>query len=329
MSNRNHVKRLKAGVDTWNAWRRETTEDIDLAGADLQKLKLVGVDLISADMKGANLSLSNLDGAEFADVNLTDAKLSEINLTGARIFYSTLDNANLSRSTLHMTVIQETSMRTVDLSGALLGSTVFADVDLSGAGGLDTCTHDGPSAIDIATLQKSGPLPLSFLRGIGMPDKLIEYLPSLLNSAIQRYSCFISYSAKDQDFANRLHADLQNKGVRCWFAPHDMPIGGKIWDEIDTAIRLRDKVLLILTEHSIKSDWVEDEVTKAFAEERKRGRTVLFPIRVDDAVMDADEAWAAKLRDQRHIGDFRQWKSHDVYKISFERVLRDLTVKKA
>jgi hypothetical protein len=61
--------------------------------------------------------------------------------------------------------------------------------------------------------------------------------------------------AKDQDFADRIHTDLQNKGVRCWFAPHDMPIGGKILDEIDDAIRLRDKVLLILSEHSIRSDW--------------------------------------------------------------------------
>jgi TIR domain len=64
------------------------------------------------------------------------------------------------------------------------------------------------------------------------------------------------------------HADLQNKGVRCWFAPHDLPIGAKILDGIDEAIRLRDKVLLILSEHSIKSDWVEDEVTTAFEEER-------------------------------------------------------------
>ena len=106
-----------------------------------------------------------------------------------------------------------------------------------------------------------------------------------------------------------------------------MPIGGKILDEINVAIRLRDKVLLILSEHSIKSGWVEDEVTKAFEEERKRGQTVLFPIRLDDAVMDTDEAWAAKLR-ARHIGDFRRWKEHDEYQKSFARVLRDLTVKK-
>jgi hypothetical protein len=89
-------------------------------------------------------------------------------------------------------------------------------------------------------------------------------------------TCFSSYSTKDQEFADRIHADLQNKGVRCWFAPHDMPIGGKILDEIDSAIRLRDKLLPILSEHSIKSDWVEDEVTKAFEEERKRKYVRLF-----------------------------------------------------
>jgi hypothetical protein len=30
--------------------------------------------------------------------------------------------------------------------------------------------------------------------GVGLPDNFIEYLPSLLNQAIQHYSCFISYS---------------------------------------------------------------------------------------------------------------------------------------
>src|SRR3954468_14405255 len=155
--------------------------------------------------------------------------------------------------------------------------TVFGDIDLSDVKGLDRCQHDGPSTIDHRTLQKSGPLPLVFLRGIGLPDTLIEYLPSLLNQAIQFYSCFISYSTKDQGFAERLHADLQSKGVRCWFAPHDMPIGAKILDSLDEAIRLRDKVLLVLSEPAIASDWVEDEVTTAFEEERRRSQTVLFP----------------------------------------------------
>ena len=112
--------------------------------------------------------------------------------------------------------------------------------------------------------------------------------------------------------------------MRCWFAPHDLPIGAKTWDAIDEAIRLRDKLLVILSEASIASDWVEDEVSKAFAEERERNMTILFPIRIDDAVMTTSKAWARKLRDQRNVGDFRQWMEPVKYQNSLERLLRDL-----
>ena len=134
---------------------------------------------------------------------------------------------------------------------------------------------------------------------------------ALQGTAIQLYSCFISYSSKDEAFAERLHADLQNKGVRCWFAPHDMRIG---------------KVLLILSEGAIASDWVEGEVTRALDEERTRKQVVLFPVRIDDAVMQTSEAWARLLRGQRNIGDFTRWKEHDSYQKSFERLMRDLRV---
>jgi hypothetical protein len=80
---------------------------------------------------------------------------------------------------------------------------------------------------------------------------LIEYLPSLLSQPFQFYSCFISYSTKDRDFADRLYADLQIKGVRCWFAPEDLKIGDLLRQRIDDAIRLHDKLLLILSSHSV------------------------------------------------------------------------------
>jgi hypothetical protein len=50
---------------------------------------------------------------------------------------------------------------------------------------------------------------------------------------------------------------------------------------------------------------------------------VLFPIRIDNAVMSTAEPWAVKLRDQRNIGDFRQWKKPAEYQKSLERLLRD------
>jgi hypothetical protein len=73
--------------------------------------------------------------------------------------------------------------------------------------------------------------------------------------------------------------------VRCWFAPHDLPIGAKTWEAIDAAIQIRDKVVLILSKNAIASDWVEDEIGKAFAEERRRNQIVLFPVRIDETVM--------------------------------------------
>ncbi len=69
---------------------------------------------------------------------------------------------------------------------------------------------------------------------------------------------------------------------------------------------------------------MEDEVKKAFAEERGQKKKILFPVRLDDSVMDSHKPWATKVRENRHIGDFRQWKNHDSYQESFNRLLRDL-----
>jgi hypothetical protein len=142
--------------------------------------------------------------------------------------------------------------------------------------------------------------------------------------SIHYYSCFISYSSQDDILARRLHADLQDHGVRCWFACEDMKIGDKIRARIDEAIHLQDKLLLLLSKHSIASAWVEDEVEAAIEKEYQQNREVLFPVRLDESVMQTTQAWAAKLRRTRHIGDFTNWKDLQAYQNAFDRLLRDL-----
>ncbi len=307
MADEEQLRILKQGVNTWNAWRAGNVGvRVDLSGANLSRANFSDTNLRGADLSGANLSDAHLGGS----TNLVDANLRGADLSGANLGWADLIRTNLNEA---------------DLRAASFIYTILSNVDLSGCKNLDSIQHLGPSTIDIRTLQRSGNLPLAFLRGVGLPDVLIEYLPSLLGQPIQHYSCFISYSSKDDEFAHRLHADLQDKGVRCWFAPHDMKIGAKIRDTIDDAIRLRDKVMIVLSEATIASDWVEDEVDKAFEEERQPGRgLVLFPVRLDDTVLMTNEA--AKLRRSRHIGDFRAWKEHDSYQKALERMLRDLRV---
>ena len=197
-------------------------------------------------------------------------------------------------------------------------------MNLFGAKGLESVIHHTYSVLDHRTIIRSGALPLKFLRGCGLPETLIDYFPSILNDPIQFYSCFISYASKEHEFAERLYADLQNKGVRCWFAPEDLKIGERIRPRIDESIRLHDKLLLVLSKTSIISQWVEQEVETALARERELNRPVLFPIRTDDEIMTIRTGWPALVRNSRHIGDFRPWKDHDSYQKSSARLLRDL-----
>jgi len=288
---------------------------------------LIGADLSSADLSQSILKRANLDEANLYDTVLSRANLEKASLINCNLHLTELDETNLRGTNLCRAILRAVSLNGADLTGAEL-STIFAYTDLSETRGLDKCIHRGSSVIDYNTLADSWPLPLNFLRGCGLPDNLIDYLPSLLNRAFEFYSCFISYSSKDERFVRRLHADLQNSGVRCWLAPEDMKWGAKQWDAINEAIRVRDKVLLVLSRNSIQSPWVEDEVNKAFAEERKRRQVVLFPVRIDDTVMRTQKPWAVKLRNDRNIGDFRNWINPDTYDTGLMRTIKDLTVER-
>lgn len=55
---------------------------------------------------------------------------------------------------------------------------------------------------------------------------------------------------------------------------------------------------------------------------------MLFPIRLDEAVMGTDAAWAAEIRRRWHIGDFSTWRDLTAYDKAFQHLLRDLKAPK-
>ncbi len=223
-------------------------------------------------------------------------------------------------------------MHLADLSESIWGKgyiegVLFIDTNLSDSKGLDKLDMYGPSTIDHRTLMVSKNLPEKFLRDCGLPDQFIEYIPSLIGSLepIQFHSCFISHSSKDKEFADRLYADLQAKGIRCWYSAQDLKIGDEMTSVIDEAIRIHDKLLLVFSENSITSAWVKKEAREALSIENDTGKKdVLFPIRLDDSIMNTTEQWADDVKRERHIGDFKEWKNNTTYQKSFERLLRDL-----
>jgi uncharacterized protein YjbI with pentapeptide repeats len=298
----------------------------------LSEALLAGVTLLGANLSDSILTSAHFSGAELFGATLSRADLSDAELLNANLNSSILTNANLRGANLSLASFCYSDIRGANLESAILHSTVLGDTDLSGATGLDSCNHLGPSIVDHRTLARSGTLPLTFLRGCGIPDTLIQYTPSLFNDPLQFYSCFIRYSTKDQEFAERFHADLQNKEVRCWFAPEDIAGGKKLHEQIDQAIRIHDRLLLILSHHSMNSEWVKTEIAKARQREVQQDRRVLFPIRLVDFEeirkwknFDADTGKdsAQEIREY-FIPDFSNWKNHDAYKCSFDRLIKDL-----
>jgi len=316
IANRQHVRQLKQGTTAWNAWRVKNEHlQPDLSQANLSGVNLREANLREANLREANMSWSYLSWADLYKADLRRAHLRGADLRGANLTSANLTGANLSEATL-----QE-----ADLSEVTMDWTVIAGVDLRTTKGLTRIKHGGPSPVTLYSIQ----LPpdgsaLHFLRGVGVSDEWIEDYHIHAAHTVHYYSLFISYSNKDELLAHRLHADLQARGVRCWFAPEDMKIGDKIRQRIDEAIYLQDKLLLLLSKDSVTSDWVENEVEAALEKEKQQKREVLFPIRLDDVVMQTAQAWAATLRRTRHIGNFTAWADPQIYQSAFERLLRDL-----
>ncbi|MFN0111695.1 MAG: toll/interleukin-1 receptor domain-containing protein [Blastocatellia bacterium] len=306
MANPEHLEIIEQGVEKWNQWRKENPHI---------KPDLFYANLTSADLSGANLTDAQLSAARLIQVNLTGADLSGVELIGADLITTDLSGASLS--------------------GALIEGATFANVDLSEVIGLEMCTHLGPSTIGIDTIYKShGKIPEEFLRGCGVDENLIRFIPSLVGSVqpFQLYSCFISYSTKDDEFAKRLHSRLRDAKARVWFSPEDVKGGEKLFDQIERAIQLHDRLLLVLSEESLKSGWVETEIRKAIETEKREGRRKLFPIRITDfetikkwRCFDADTGkdLAVEVREY-FIPDFSDWKDHDSFEAAFDRLLRDL-----
>lgn len=343
MADKEQLDILTQSVDDWNEWRRKhkllipNFDGASLIGANLycanlRNTSLIGVNLSGADLEGADFSNSILTGSSLGGANLRDSDFIGAALRGVMFIGANLCRANFRGADLSGADFDSADLSSADFTNAIvynakMGYTILGDLDLSLVNGLHTVRHIGPSTIGIDTIYRSqGKIPEIFLRHAGVPDNFIEYMHSLVDEAFQFYTCFISYSSKDEDFAERLYKDLQGAGVRCWYAPHDLPIGKPIIRGLDEAIRVHDKTLLVLSAHSVKSRWVEQEVEMAYAKEIQGDNpmTVLFPIRLDNAVMETDVTWADTIRRTRNIGDFTKWKDYDAYQKSFKHLISDL-----
>lgn len=333
MANPEHLQLFQR--KDWDKWRKDHPDIIpELRFARLNGADLHDVNLHRANLNGARLSKANLSGAVLIAANLALADLHDANLAGTHLDWAILYDANLSGADLHDANLAGADLSGADLSGADLTdarllNTNFGGTKLRDAKGLAECRFWGPCTLDFRSIQRSGIVPVPFLRGCGLPDSLIAYLPSLLSEPIQYFSCFISYSHEDTPFARRLFDTLQGRGIRCWLDEKQMLPGDDIYEQVDRGIRLWDKVVLCCSKHSLSSWWVDSEINRAFEKERilmkERGQKTLALIPLDlDGHLLGGQWQSSKAQEvlARFVADFRGWDGkHQIFESAVEPII--------
>lgn len=91
------------------------------------------------------------------------------------------------------------------------------------------------------------------------------------------YHMFVSYSTKNQRMAEQIVERLEKWGIHCWMASRDVLSGQDFLEEAILAINECDYFLVLLSEESYSSVWVEKEMLLALDKHK-----YIIPLLIDD-----------------------------------------------
>src|SRR5258708_926236 len=93
------------------------------------------------------------------------------------------------------------------------------------------------------------------------------------------HDVFISHSSRDKAVADAVCSNLENRGIRCWLAPRDIPPGADWGESILKGMSGAQIMVLLLSQNANSSPQIKREVERAV----NRG-IVIIPVRIEDVL---------------------------------------------
>ena len=94
----------------------------------------------------------------------------------------------------------------------------------------------------------------------------------------EKHDVFISYSTKNSDVANKICHILEQNNLKCWIAPRNISSGRVYIDEIGEAIKSTKIVVLVYSQFSQESKYVDNEINMAFSNKKS-----ILSFNIDDS----------------------------------------------
>jgi uncharacterized protein YjbI with pentapeptide repeats len=330
MANPDHVRLVQAGAHATWEWRGERLDlrDADLSGLRLRDGRLDRADLRGARLVGADLTGTRLQEAALEAAHLIRAVLNDVQLGGARCAGALFCAASLRRAVcvrgdfrranLTGCDLEKATLTHARLAGALLQSTNLVDADLHGVLGLDEVIHEGPSELGTHSLLRLGnELPAEFLRGVGLPDSFIRYLPAIVASSrpVDFSATFLCAATADSELAHRLQHDLRAAGIRCWLRlSHPENI------EFDAPIRLHERLVIVCSKHTASDPWLAQLLRSA---ERPGPREPTLWVLADDCWNSVPPPPGTPMF------DFSRWHDFRNYAQAFDQLVESIAARRS
>ncbi|MDR4469543.1 MAG: toll/interleukin-1 receptor domain-containing protein [Nitrospira sp.] len=148
------------------------------------------------------------------------------------------------------------------------------------------------------------------------PEESLNTIRQLLVDMAVSPRISLLYSASNRNFARRLSADLENRGVDVWVDEKNIHVGDKWPEKVESALAESQWIVVVLPREDEQPRWINRELAIAMKVEQERERPLILPVLPPDGSL-------PPLLSDRIYADFRS-----DYHTGLESLLEAMKVRK-
>lgn len=96
---------------------------------------------------------------------------------------------------------------------------------------------------------------------------------------------FISYNHQDSHFVDVLAANLVRAKHNVWMDRWELNVGDSLTSKIEENLTQSSAIIVVLSKHSIESNWCKRELTAGLVRELEENKTLVLPVVIDDCTI--------------------------------------------